>query len=93
MGFIRYVLRRLGGREPRVVHRVAMHCPHSGEPVEIELQIGRTGKPAMVLRCNRRDEAPPTCDEACRNCAEAVAGPPLALLMIPAGEGPPDQPC
>jgi hypothetical protein len=95
MGFTRYLLRRLAGRagQPRVVHRVEMHCPHTGEQVEIELLMGRTGRPAMVLRCDRRREAPPTCDQVCRNCAEAVARPPLALLLVPPGDGPPEQPC
>ena len=66
MGFLRYLLRRLVGprRNARVVRRVEMRCPHTAEAVEIELLMGPTGRPCMVLRCSRRPEAPPECDSA-----------------------------
>ncbi len=96
MGLIRYLLRHLGGRagEPRFVRRVTMRCPHADEPdqkVEIELLMGRTGMPSMVLRCSHRRETPPTCDQICRHRAEAVVGAPRGLLLIPAGHLPPER--
>jgi hypothetical protein len=50
-----------------------------------------TGAPCHVLRCMIRPECPPTCDQACRNLAEAVVGPALALLVLPAGEDVPES--
>jgi hypothetical protein len=96
MGFTRYLLRRLGGRagQPRFVRRVTMRCPHAGDAdpnVEIELLMGRTGMPSMVMRCSHRQETPPTCDQACRHRAEAVVGAPRGLLLIPAGHVPPER--
>jgi hypothetical protein len=93
MGFLRYLLRRLAGRagQPRFVRRVEMRCPHTDERVQIDLLMRRTGGPAMVLRCNRRPEAPPTCDQLCRDCAEAVVGPPHSLLLLPPGDGPAEE--
>jgi hypothetical protein len=57
---------------------------------EIEILMGHTGTPSMVLRCSRHHETPPTCDQACRDRAEAVVGPARGLLLIPPGDGPPD---
>jgi hypothetical protein len=87
VGFTRYLLRRLGGSagQARFVRRVTMHCPHEpDQTVEIELLMRRTGTPSMVLRCSKRSETPPACDQACRHRAEAVVGDPRGLLMIPA---------
>src|SRR5437899_2900127 len=44
-----------------------------------------TGAPCRVLRCTIRLECPTTCDQACRDLAEAVVGPAVALLVLPAG--------
>ena len=95
MGLMHYLLRHLGGRagEPRFVRRVEVHCPRTSETVQIELEMAPTGRPAKVLRCSARPEAPPTCDQCCRRSAEAVLHTPLALLLVPPGEGPPDEPC
>ena len=89
MGFVRYLLRRLAGpgREPRVVRRVEMRCPHTGETVTFDLLMGVTGRPAMVLRCSHRAEAPPACDQLCGRSAEAVMTTPRSLLLLPSGEG------
>ena len=59
--------------------------------MEIELLMGPTGRPCMVLRCSRRPEAPPECDQLCRARAEAVTTVPRSLLMVPAGDGPPEE--
>jgi hypothetical protein len=93
MGFLRYLLRRLAGPagQPRFVRRVEMRCPHDGDVVEIDVLMERTGMPSMVLRCNRRPECPPTCDQECRRRAEAVVGPARALLLVPPGDGPPEE--
>jgi hypothetical protein len=93
MGFVHYLLRRLAGpeREPRVVRRVEMRCPHTGEMVAIDLLMGAMGGPAMVLRCSHRAEAPPTCDQLCRTCAEAVTTTPRSLLLLPSGDGLPEE--
>jgi hypothetical protein len=88
MGFLRWLLRRLAGpgREVHVVRRVVMRCPHADECAEIALLMGPTGRPSMVLRCNRRPEAPPTCDQLCRMRAEAVTAVPRSLLLVPSGD-------
>jgi hypothetical protein len=78
-------------RRPRVARRVAVHCPHTGARVVIDLQLHPTGHPALVLRCSGRPERPPYCDQACRTAAEAVAGPALAQLILPPGRTVPDQ--
>ena len=93
MGFLRFVLRRLAvpRRGARLVRRVEMRCPHTTETAEIDLLMGPTGHPSMVLRCSRRAEAPPECDQLCRSRAEAVTNVPRSLLMIPPGDGPPDE--
>ena len=90
-------LRRLLARRrrlrhvPRLVRRTAVHCPESGEPVEIELLMRKTGPPDMVLRCSAHPECPPTCGQACRDLAEAVTGPTRALIICPPGDGPPED--
>ena len=88
MSFMRWAFRRLAGGagQARFVRRVEMRCPHAeeGNPmVEIELLMGRTGMPSMVLHCSHRRESPPACDQQCRRCAEAVVGAPRSLLLIP----------
>jgi hypothetical protein len=79
-------------RQPmRTVRRVTVRCPRTGEPVEIDLLMGSTGGPRMVLRCSAHPECPPTCDQACRKLAEAVLAPANALIICPPGSGPPDE--
>jgi len=90
---MRYLLRRLAGpgRRTRFVRRIEIPCPHDPETTaEIDLLIGPTGSPAMVLRCNRRCEAPPECDQLCRTRAAAMTTPGV-LLLLPPGEGPPEE--
>jgi len=75
---------------PRLARRAAIRCPHTGKRVEIELLMGPTGAPHHVLRCTLRPECPPTCDQACRSLAEAVAGRARALLILPPGDQVPE---
>jgi hypothetical protein len=93
MGFLRFVLRRLAvpRRKARLVRRVEMRCPHTAETAVIDLLMGPTGHPSMVLRCSRRRDAPPECDQLCRSCAEAVTNVARSLLLVPAGDGPPEE--
>jgi len=70
---------------PRLARRAAIRCPHTGKRVEIELLMTPTGAPCRVLRCTIRPECPTTWDQACRDLAEAVVGPAVALLVLPAG--------
>jgi hypothetical protein len=91
--YLRSLVARLHrpSRAMRVVRRVTVHCPESGNPVEIELLMGRTGAPDMVLRCSAHPECPPQCAQTCRTLAEAVVGPARALIICPPGDGPPDE--
>lgn len=93
MGLLRFLVRWLAlpRRGARLVRRVAMRCPHTDEAVEIELLMGPEGHPSMVLRCSRRAEAPPECDQRCRSRSEAVTNVPRSLLLLPSGDGPPDE--
>ena len=75
---------------PRVVRRISVHCPATGEAVEIELLMKPTGAPDKVLRCSSRAECPPTCRQACRDTAEAVLAPVRTLIYCPPGSGPPE---
>jgi len=85
-------LRRLTGprgrHEPRLVRRVGIHCPHGRGLVEVDLLTDRAGKPEVVLRCSVHASCPPTCDQACRSCAESVLSPAHALIIYPPGDGP-----
>jgi hypothetical protein len=81
--------RRPLDRRPRLIRRVTIHCPHSGRPVEVDLLLGKTGWPELVLRCSAHSSCPPTCDQACRQCAESVLAPARALIICPPGTGPP----
>ena len=88
MSLMRWLFRHVAGSagQARFVRRVEMRCPHGDgdDPmVEIELLMGRTGMPSMVLHCSHRREAPPTCDQRCRRCAEAVVSAPRSLLLVP----------
>jgi hypothetical protein len=87
-GMLRRVWARLKRPRPRarLVRRAAIRCPHTARRVEIELVLGPTGAPDLVLRCSIRPECPPACDQACRSLAEAVVGPARALLVLPPGE-------
>jgi hypothetical protein len=70
---------------PRFVRRVAIHCPYTGRPVEIDLVLSETGAPETVLRCSAQSSCPPSCDHRCRETAEAVSGPTEALILLPPG--------
>ena len=70
---------------PRIVRRVAMECPHGRGVAEIDLLTDRGGKPEAVLRCSAHESCPPTCDQACRLCAEAVLTPAHAVIIYPGG--------
>jgi hypothetical protein len=82
---------REDGMSIRVIRRVAIHCPHGGTTVEVDLEMSRTGRPERVLRCSARAECPPTCDGACRYGAECVTGPARAILVCPSGTDVPEE--
>jgi hypothetical protein len=77
--------------KPRFVRRTTMHCPHDGDAVQIDLLMGKTGNPVLVLRCSARPGCPPNCDQACRRSAESVIGPARALFILPPGRGAPEE--
>lgn len=83
--------RRLGvlrphRRHPRLVRRTHLHCPRTGEVVEVEIELGDTVAERRVLRCSAHPGAsPPPCDARCRFAAEAFAGPAEALIILPEG--------
>ena len=90
-------LRRLAARlwpvrhRPAVVHRLALHCPHGGRLVEVDLLMGATGMPERVVRCSAHRQSPPTCEQACRTLHEALAGPVDTLLILPPGQQVPEE--
>ncbi len=84
------VRRFFGSQEPRLVRRVGMECPHGRGHVEVDLLTDRAGKPTAVVRCSAHNACPPTCDQACRRCAEAVLAPAHALVIYP-HDGPLDD--
>ena len=73
----------VGSQEPRVARRVGMICPHGRGRVEVEFLTNRGGKPLAVLRCSAHDACPPTCDQVCRTCADAVLAPARAVIVYP----------
>jgi hypothetical protein len=96
LGRLVHFLRDLSGPHrpafrARVVRRVALHCPHDCELVEVDILQGPDAGLRPVLRCSARPECPPSCDHACRALHDAVAGPARALLILPPGEGVPDE--
>ncbi len=78
----------IGHREPRLVRRVGMVCPHGRGRAEVEILTDRARKPVAVLRCSVHTACPPTCDQSCHRCAEAVLAPAHALIIYPPGDGP-----
>lgn len=93
MGLVRYLVRHLAGRQPRVVRRVAVRCPRAiaaADLVVVDLLMGGEGKPSAVLRCSCRPEVPPTCDQCCRLRPEAVLNRAQIVLVAP-GDGPPAE--
>jgi hypothetical protein len=72
-----------GSHEPRIARRIGMVCPHGRGQVEVELLTDGVGKPVAVLRCSAHDACPPTCDQSCRTCAEAVLAPTRTLIIYP----------
>jgi hypothetical protein len=65
-----------------------MICPHGRGAVEVEIRTDRFGKPEVALRCSAHAACPPTCDQACVRCADAVLAPARALILYPPGDGP-----
>jgi hypothetical protein len=78
---------RMRPPEPRIVRRMNVECPHGRGRVEVDLLLDRSGRPEAVLRCSAHAVCPPACDQACRQCADAVTERPHAILVYP-GEGP-----
>ena len=72
-------------RRPRLVRRTELTCPHTGDPVEVDVQVGPTGRPSLVLRCSARAGCPAACDQACLACAELLTAPARALILLPPG--------
>ena len=73
--------------EPRIVRRMDVECPHGRGRVEVDLLLDRSGRPKAVLRCSAHAVCPPTCDQACRQCVDAVCERANAVLVYP-GSGP-----
>ena len=73
--------------KPRIVRRVELECPHGRGRVEVDVLFERSGRPEAVVRCSAHAVCPPACDQACRQCADAVCAPPHAVLVYP-GTGP-----
>jgi hypothetical protein len=83
---------RPGGRQaPRLVKRTSIDCPHGRGKVDVALLTGRLGRPKTVLACSAEASRPPACDQACRDCVEAVLGPAYALVLYPPGDAPFDD--
>ena len=78
-------------RRVREIRRTVVHCPHTGELVEIDLLVRDTGEAPVVLRCSAHPGGPPPCDQRCRTLAEALIGPPRAVIICPPGQGPPEE--
>lgn len=87
--FVSSLARLFRREELRFVRRVAMQCPHGRGTVEIDLLTDSLGKPQAALRCSAHESCPPTCDQACRRCAEAVLTPAEALIVYPTADRPP----
>jgi hypothetical protein len=69
--------------EPRLARRIGMICPHGRGQVEVEILTDRAGKPAAVLRCSAHNACPPTCDQACHRCVDAVLARAHAVIVYP----------
>jgi hypothetical protein len=78
---------RVRAPAPRIVRRMDVECPHGRGRVEVDLLLDRSGRPKAVVRCSAHEACPPTCDQACRQCADAVVDRPHAILVYP-GTGP-----
>ena len=74
----------------RFVRRVEIQCPHGHGLVSVDMVTDPHGVPETVLRCSAHTECPPSCDQSCRRCADAVRTPATALLVYPPGSGPED---
>jgi hypothetical protein len=72
-----------GSHEPRLARRMEMTCPHGRGQVEVEFLNDRAGRPTAVLRCSAHEACPPTCDQACRTCVDAVLSRAHALIVYP----------
>ncbi|HLK10234.1 MAG TPA: hypothetical protein VKW76_02530 [Candidatus Binatia bacterium] len=67
---------------PRVVHRVALECPHGQGRIEVDLVLGADGRPAGVLHSSGRPRCD-RCDEICLGGGKARAEPDVVLLLPP----------
>jgi hypothetical protein len=81
--FITSLRRMVASHEPRLVRRVGMVCPHGRGPIVVDILTDHAGKPEVVLRCSAHAACPPTCDQSCRTCADAVLAPPHARMVYP----------
>jgi len=90
---VQRLLARFAPREkrPRVVRRVALHCPHGGALTHVDLLTGVGATPVRVLRCSARAECPPRCDCACRTLPEAIEHTAEAQIILGPGRGIPDE--
>jgi hypothetical protein len=89
--WLRWLVPRRPDHRVREIRRAQVHCPHTGQAVEIDLLVHDTGEEHAVLRCSFHPDVPPRCDQACRKLAEAVVGPARAVIICPPGSGPPEE--
>jgi hypothetical protein len=87
---LRAIFRRADTR-PRLVRRSTFPCPHGGDSVTAEILMSPTGRQHLVLRCSKRPECPPHCDQECRRRAETVTAPVDALIILPPGDRLPEN--
>jgi len=90
LGRLRGWLRGLRTPQVRFVRRVEIHCPHGRGLVSVDMTTDRHGAPDVVLRCSAHESCPPSCDQACLRCAEAVRTRATALVVCTPGHGPDD---
>jgi hypothetical protein len=87
---LRAIFRRADAR-PRLVQRSTFPCPHGGDSVTAEILMSLSGRPHLVLRCSRRPECPPQCDQECRRRAETAIAAVDALIILPPGDRLPEH--
>jgi hypothetical protein len=76
---------------PRLVRRTTFRCPHGRGLATAEFLMSPTGRPQLVLGCNRMPGCPPGCDQECRVRAEAITAPVDALIILPPGDRTPED--
>jgi hypothetical protein len=72
-------------RSPRFVRRTHVHCPRTGELVELDIAVGHSMAERHVLRCSAHPERPPRCEQECRFVPETFLGPADVLIILPEG--------